>query len=201
MPKEKYVKPSERKGTDHAKPPTKKGKTYKSKPQPSLSTLVNKHLVDYGHLFLGTNDFEVDLLKLQTQIQSEPRFQSLESAALVSNGWMFILFSLFKASPSLSHIFFYDTNPIMLFIYHTVLQLIKLSSSIDEFISFVFARHLHAKITSNASSMTFLQQAYSPDLYNSIKKKLKESSGDNGLAAEIYESLFFPYAIESKEKR
>lgn len=115
MPKEKYVKPSERaKAADSSEPSL-------AKPTPSLCTLLEEKLMDYGHLFIGTNDFEVDLLKLQASIGNHPSFEDIQSAALVSNGWMFVLFALLKRSASLKHVIFYDTNPIMILIYETFL--------------------------------------------------------------------------------
>lgn len=53
--------------------------------------------MDYGHLFLGTNDFEGDFMNLDTLIQEE-NLPKASTVYVVSNGWMFIVDSLFKNS-------------------------------------------------------------------------------------------------------
>jgi len=57
---------------------------------------VSKHLRDYGHIFLGTNDFEQDFMKIHDLIVSEHLAESSQTVFVVSNGWMFIVDSLFK---------------------------------------------------------------------------------------------------------
>ena len=154
----------------------------------------NDNIKIFNHIYVGTNDYEKDLLYLQNKVSDiiDKNILIYDNILItVSGGWFYIL-SIIPNNIYFKYIYIYDINPNMLFIYNLIYLLFIISNTYDNFITNLFCRivdHKLLKTNNNKYIEEFMNIQYDKNIYNNIKKKLKKY-GTNGKYAYIIYKLF-----------
>jgi hypothetical protein len=105
----------------------------------------------FNHLFIGTNDYEKDIIYLQDELSKKinnKKIKHIDKILSVSGGWFYILSSI-PNSYYIKEIILYDVNPNMLYIYNLIYILLIISNNKKEFIENLFCRKIINEFKNN----------------------------------------------------
>lgn len=83
---------------------------------------------------------------------------------LVSNGWIYVLDSLFKSHKEIKNVVLYDVNPAMMMVYDLIHKLLMISETRQEFISNSFCRKFTDEVNTNNAMLDYLKEPYDKDI-------------------------------------
>jgi len=88
-----------------------------------MTNFWNKNFELFHHIYIGTNDYENDIIYLQKKISdlinNNRLILTIDKFITVSGGWFYLL-AFIPNSIYIKNIYIYDINPIMLYIYNMI---------------------------------------------------------------------------------